>query len=60
METANTCYLAARHSKKKHENPMMMGTETMEDSDEEIVFGDQIHIDDLDASILSTVNTRIA
>ena len=37
-----------------------MGVETMEENDEEKYLGYQIHIDGSYASILSTVNKRIA
>ena len=39
-------------------NPFMMGTETMEESEEEKHLGDKIPTNGFDASISSTVNKR--
>ena len=41
------------------ENPVMMGSHIMEESQEEKYLGDMIHTDGLAASILSTVNKRL-
>ena len=46
--------------KEASANPIMMGEEIMEGSDEEKYLGDQIHTDGSNAIILSTINKRIA
>ena len=46
--------------KEASANPIMMGEEIMEGSDEEKYLGDQIHTDGFNAIILSTINKRIA